>query len=87
MAGVRIQVYVQPRASKTEIAGVHGDSLKIRVAAPPVDNAANAALIEFIAAKLGIAKRSVRIVAGSTGRRKAVEIDGLTLEAVNSALR
>ena len=56
MSSVRISVYVQPRASKTEVAGMHGDAWKIRVAAPPVDNAANAELIEFIALKLDIAK-------------------------------
>jgi uncharacterized protein (TIGR00251 family) len=87
MASVRISVYVQPRASKTEIAGMHGDALKIRLTAPPVDNAANAALIEFIAGKLGIPKGSVRVAAGATSRRKVVEIAGVTLEAVTAALR
>jgi uncharacterized protein (TIGR00251 family) len=87
VTSARISVYVQPRASKTEVAGMYGDSLKIRVAAPPVDNAANAALIEFIAAKLGIAKRSIRIVAGASGRRKVVEIDDVTLAAVTAVLR
>jgi uncharacterized protein (TIGR00251 family) len=87
MASVRITVYVQPRASKTEVAGMHGDALKIRLTAPPVDNAANAALIDFIAAKLGIPKSSIRIAAGATGRRKVVEIAGLTLAEVTAALR
>jgi uncharacterized protein (TIGR00251 family) len=87
MASVRISVYVQPRASKTEIAGMHGDALKIRLTAPPVDNAANAALIEFIAGKLGIPKGSVRVAAGATGRRKIVEIAGVTPDAVTAALR
>jgi uncharacterized protein (TIGR00251 family) len=86
MSSVRISVYVQPRASRTEVAGMHGDAWKIRVAAPPVDNAANAELIEFIASKLDIAKRSVRIAAGGTGRRKIVEIDGVSLEAISAAL-
>jgi len=86
MSSVRISVYVQPRASRTEVAGMHGDAWKIRVAAPPVDNAANAELIEFIAMKLDIAKRSVRIAAGGTGRRKIVEIDGVSLEAISAAL-
>ena len=87
MSGVRINVYVQPRASKTEIAGMHGDALKIRLTAPPVDNAANAALVEFIAGKVGVPKGSVRVVAGATARRKVVEIAGVPLEAVNAALR
>jgi uncharacterized protein (TIGR00251 family) len=87
MVSVRICVYVQPRASKTEIAGMHGDALKIRLTAPPVDNAANAALIEFIAGKLSIPKGSVRVAAGATSRRKTVEIAGVTLDAVTAALR
>jgi uncharacterized protein (TIGR00251 family) len=87
MASVRISVYVQPRASKTEIAGMHGDALKIRLTAPPVDNAANAALVEFIAGKLGIPKGSVRVAAGATSRRKTVEIAGVTPDAVAAALR
>jgi hypothetical protein len=66
---------------------MHGDALKIRLTAPPVDNAANAALIEFIAAKLGIPKGNVRVAAGATGRRKIVEIAGVTLDAVTAALR
>ena len=87
MTSVRITVYVQPRASKTEVAGMHGDALKIRLTAPPVDNAANEALIDFIAAKLGIPKSSVRVAAGATGRRKIVEIAGVTPAAVTAALR
>ena len=82
----RIAVYVQPRASKTMIAGRHGDALKIRLAAPPVDGAANAELIELIAARLKIAKSRVRIVAGEASRRKTVEIDGVELAAVEAAL-
>ena len=66
---------------------MHGDALKIRLTAPPVDNAANAALIDFIAAKLGIPKSSVRVAAGATGRRKIVEITGVTPAAVTAALR
>jgi uncharacterized protein len=86
MSSVRISVHVQPRASKTGVVGMHGDAWKIRVAAPPVDNAANAELIEFLASRLGVPKRSVRIAAGETGRRKIVEIDGVSLEAVVAAL-
>jgi len=87
MTSARINVYVQPRASKNEIAGMHGDALKIRLTAPPVDNAANAALVDFIAGKVGVPKASVRVVAGATARRKVVEIAGVPLEAVTAALR
>jgi len=87
MTSARINVYVQPRSSKNEIVGMHGDALKIRLTAPPVDNAANTALIEFIAGKVGVPKANVRVVAGATNRRKVVEIAGVALEAVNEALR
>jgi uncharacterized protein (TIGR00251 family) len=70
-------VYVQPRARRTEVAGRHGSDIKIRVAAPPVDQAANEALVAFIAQKLGVRRRDVRLIAGATGRRKVLEIDGI----------
>ena len=73
----RIEVYVQPRASKTEVTGLHDDRIKIRLAAPPVDGAANAELVSFIASRLGIAKSKVRVVAGESSRRKTIEIDGV----------
>lgn len=65
---------------------MHGDAVHIRVTAPPVDNAANAALVELIAERLGIAKRQVRMVAGASSRRKVVEIEGVTAEAATAAL-
>lgn len=82
----RINVYVQPRASKTVVAGMHDGCVKIRLAAPPVDGAANAALIEFVAEQLGIAKSRVRITAGMTSRRKTIEVDGVTAEQIAGAL-
>ena len=82
----RIRVYVQPRASKTAVTGMHGDSIRIRLAAPPVDNAANEALIEFVARQLGLAKHSVRVVGGQTSRRKLIEIDGVGAEKANATL-
>ncbi|MGH8170424.1 MAG: DUF167 domain-containing protein [Steroidobacteraceae bacterium] len=81
---VRFEVRVQPRASRTELAGMHGGALKVRIAAPPVDDAANRALIEFLAECLGIAKRAVRIVTGETSRAKVLEADGVTPEQVAS---
>jgi uncharacterized protein (TIGR00251 family) len=83
---IRIQIYVQTRASKTEIAGMHDGRIKVRLAAPPVDGAANAELIEFIAGTLGIAKSRVRIVAGATGRRKVLEVDDVTEQTVREQL-
>ena len=82
----RITVYVQPRAAKTELAGLHDGVPRIRLAAPPVDGAANAALVEFIAERLSVAKRSVRVVSGLSSRRKVVEIHGVSFESVAAAL-
>lgn len=87
MPSARFEAYVQPRASRTEIAGTHAGAIKIRVAAPPVEDAANRALIEFIAQLLGVAKRSVRIVSGASHRRKVLEVDGITTELLTAKLR
>lgn len=73
-AVARLTLHIQPGARKTEVAGLHGDALKIRLAAPPVDGKANAALIEFVAARLGVAKSSVSLVSGQTSRRKILEV-------------
>jgi uncharacterized protein (TIGR00251 family) len=78
MSTARIEIYVQPRASRTEIAGLHDGLIKIRVAAPAVENAANLALIEFIAKRLGVAKRCVRVSSGAASRRKVLEVDGVS---------
>lgn len=82
----RIEVYVQPRASKTQVAGRHDGRIKIRLAAPPVDGAANAELIRFVAARLGIAKSQVRLVSGESSRRKVLEIEGVAAETVELQL-
>ncbi len=87
MPTVRLEVYVQPRASKTELAGLHGGLLKIRIAAPAVENAANLALIEFVAGRLGLAKRAVRIASGATGRRKVLQIEGISAGEIADKLR
>jgi uncharacterized protein (TIGR00251 family) len=83
----RIRIYVQPRASKTEAAGVHDGCIKVRLAAPPVDGAANKALIDFMAERLGIAKSRIRLVSGESSRRKVLEIEGLTEEQIAAALK
>jgi uncharacterized protein (TIGR00251 family) len=79
---VRLSVRVQPRASQSAIVGIHGDALKIRLSAPPVDGAANAALIEFLADIFAVSRRSIRILAGESSRSKVVEIDGITERVV-----
>jgi uncharacterized protein len=80
--GVRFAVHVQPRASRTGIAGVHGDALKIAVSAPPADGAANEAVIELLARSLSLPQRSVRLISGATSRRKIIEVDGASVSDV-----
>jgi uncharacterized protein len=75
--GVRLRVQVQPRASATELAGVHGDALKVRIAAPPVEGAGNAALVRFLAERLGVRRSAVRIQSGAGSRSKTVLIEGV----------
>lgn len=77
-------MHVQPRASRTEVAGVHGAALKVRLHAPPVDGAANEELVKFLARSLGVARRAVRIVAGQTSRSKVVEIEGVSAASVQA---
>lgn len=83
---VRLPVRAQPRASRTELVGEHGGALKVRLAAPPVDGAANTELLEFLAKQLGVSKSSLRVVAGATGRSKTVEITGLGADDVRRRL-
>ncbi len=74
----RLKVHVQPRAKRSGVAGRHGNALKVRLAAPPVDGAANEELVAVLAAALGVPRRAVRIVAGLAGRDKVVEVEGLS---------
>jgi uncharacterized protein (TIGR00251 family) len=71
-------VRAQPRASRTEIAGLHGESLRIRIASPPVDGAANEALIRFLADRLGVPRRRVTLLRGEAGRDKTVAVEGVS---------
>ena len=75
--GIRLRLHVQPRASRTEIAGPHGDALKIRLAAPPVDGAANEALVRFLAERLGVSRTAIRLESGANRRAKVVAVDGI----------
>lgn len=80
---VRFSVHVQPRASRTEVVGVHGEALKVRIAAPPVDGAANDELVRFLSKTFAVSRRDVRILAGESSRLKLVEILGVTEGAVH----
>ena len=85
-SAVRVRIYAQPRASRSEVVGEHGDMLKVRVAAPPVDGAANAELVRFLAKRVGVAPSLVTVVGGDTGRSKVIEIEGVDVDIVRRAL-
>ena len=70
-----LTLHIQPGAKKTEIAGLHGDALKIRLAAPPVDGKANAELVRLLAEAFGVPRRQVAILRGETSRDKLVRVD------------
>lgn len=72
--GLLFKIRVQPRSSRNQVSGLYGDALKINLTAPPVDNAANKACIVFLAKLLSVAKSSVSIVSGHTGRNKQVMV-------------
>lgn len=80
MTRLVLELHVQPGASRTEVAGLHGERLKIRLAAPASDGRANQALIEFLARELGVAKRDVRIASGAASRRKRVVVENFSGE-------
>lgn len=81
---VRLAIHVQPRASRNAVVGWHGDAVKVALTAPPVDGAANAALLVLLAEHFGLRKQQVRLLQGDSSRQKLVELD---IEAVELAAR
>ena len=79
---VRFRVRLVPRASRDEITGVLDGVLRVRLHAPPVDGAANDALVAFLADRLDVPRRGVRIVTGATSRTKLIEVEGVSSAAV-----
>jgi len=79
---VRFRVRLQPRASRNEITGARDGVLRVRLQAPPVDGAANEALVAFLADRLDVPRRGVRIVTGATSRTKVIEVEGVSAAAV-----
>jgi uncharacterized protein (TIGR00251 family) len=73
-----LKILLTPRAGTDALVGMQGDELKIRIAAPPVDGAANQALLKFLAKLLGLGSGDLRLTAGQTGRRKIVKIEALS---------
>lgn len=84
--GAVLTVHIQPNASRTQCAGRHGDALKVRIAAPPVDGAANEELIRFLAAQLHLPVADVRIESGIASRRKRLHVRGVTARFILAGL-
>jgi uncharacterized protein (TIGR00251 family) len=85
-ADVTLTLRVQPRASRTEIAAFTPEAIRIRLMAPPVDGAANEALIDFLAESLEVPRRSITLRSGHTGRNKVVTIRGISADRVATSL-
>lgn len=77
--GVTIRVYVAPRSSASKVVGEHNGALKVALTAPPVEGAANKALVELLAKLLGVPKGAVTIVSGEASRNKTVRVEGTTV--------
>jgi uncharacterized protein (TIGR00251 family) len=86
LEGAILCVHVQPNAARTEYAGVHGEALKFRVAAPPAEGAANEALCAFLAERFGIPRSAVAVRAGHGSRRKRVLLKGVSAKRVRAVL-
>jgi uncharacterized protein (TIGR00251 family) len=84
--GAVVHIYVQPNASKTECAGPHGDAWKYRVAAPPLEGAANEELCRFLAKQFGLPRRHVEIRSGFEARRKQILLRNLSVSLVLQVL-
>jgi uncharacterized protein len=84
--GTILLVHVQPSAARTECVGFHGGALKIRVAVPPVDGAANEALVRFLAERCAIVRARITIQSGADGRRKRVHLRGVTADRLMARL-
>jgi uncharacterized protein len=85
-SAIIFSVRVVPRASKSEIVGEMDGALKIRIASPPVDGAANAELIKLLAKTFSIAKSEVEITGGQTSKSKQIKLNGVTAEKFQSAV-
>ncbi|MGD2146774.1 MAG: DUF167 domain-containing protein [Anaerolineae bacterium] len=80
--GCTFRVHLSPRGRRTEVIGEHGDAIKVRVQAPPVEGKANEALRGFLAGQLRVSVRAVEIISGHTSRWKRVRVQGVTADAI-----
>ena len=86
MSGARLEIHVVTNARKTELAGMHGDAIKVRCSAPPLDGRANQEVRELLAGLLGIPPRDVTIARGERSRHKIVEVAGMDGDEVRARL-
>lgn len=84
--GATLSLHIQPGAKRSECAGLHGEALKIRLAAPPVDGKANEALLRFLAQRLAIPRQQISLKSGQTSRQKVIEIESVTAERLATLL-
>lgn len=85
-AGAVLNLRIVPRAAKNAIQGEHGDALKVRLCAPPVDGAANAALVEFLAETFALPRARVQLLSGATSRTKRVLLAGMVADEIRTKL-
>ncbi|CAI2717751.1 DUF167 domain-containing protein [Nitrospina watsonii] len=85
--GLQFSVTIQPRASRNEIVGVHNDTLKIKLTAPPVEGAANKACLQLLGKVLGVAPSKLSIVNGASSRSKVIQVEGLDEARFREQLR
>ena len=83
---ITLKLHIRPGAKQTAVTGLHGEALKIRLAAAPIDGQANAALIAFVADRLGLPKSAVCLRSGQTSRRKVLEVIGAPADAAQRLL-
>jgi uncharacterized protein (TIGR00251 family) len=84
--GAIFRVRVLPRSRRDEVVGLHGEALKIRLMAPPVEGKANRALQEFLAGRLGVSRSAVEILSGHASRQKRVRVAGVSAAAIRALL-
>jgi uncharacterized protein (TIGR00251 family) len=86
MTSVTVEILVQPRASRAKIGPMHDGRIKIAVTAPPVDGEANAAVIELIARRLGVARGDIAVIAGAGSRRKTLRIANVSRQQIEEMI-